>query len=83
MNLVKTFSKMLDSIPHDQAFTQLIINQVLAYYEKCCDWFKGWYINLSNKIRLLTSEISSHDTDVEPAPRWHWIENVCCLCGHW
>jgi hypothetical protein len=41
MDLVKAFSKMLDSIPHDQIFTQLIINQIVTYYDKCCGWYKG------------------------------------------
>lgn len=45
MNLIKTFSRMLDSIPHDQAFTQLIIDQIITYYEKCCGWYKGKCVN--------------------------------------
>lgn len=32
---------MLSSIPHDQAFTQLLIDQIGTYYEKCCGWYKG------------------------------------------
>jgi exocyst complex component 4 len=32
---------MLDTIPHDQAFSQLIITQMVAHYEKCCDWYKA------------------------------------------
>jgi exocyst complex component 4 len=44
MSLVKTFSKMLDSIPHDQAFTQLILNQIVTYYDKCCGWCKGKHL---------------------------------------
>lgn len=32
---------MLSSIPHDQAFTQLLIDQVVTYYDKCCGWYKG------------------------------------------
>jgi hypothetical protein len=41
MNIVRMFSKMLDSIPHDQAFTQLIVNQIVTYYQKSYGWFKG------------------------------------------
>ncbi|EEP79359.1 conserved hypothetical protein [Uncinocarpus reesii 1704] len=41
MNLIKKFSLILDSIPHDQAFTQLLITQMVTYYEKCCGWYKG------------------------------------------
>jgi hypothetical protein len=32
---------MLSSIPHDQAFTQLLISQIVTYYDKCCGWYKG------------------------------------------
>lgn len=39
-NLVKLFSRMLDTIPHDQVFTQIVINQVVAYYDKTYKWYK-------------------------------------------
>jgi exocyst complex component 4 len=32
---------MLDVLPHDQAFTQLIISQIVTYYDKCYGWYKG------------------------------------------
>lgn len=41
MTIVREFSKMLSSIPHDQAFTQLLIDQIVTYYDKCCGWYKG------------------------------------------
>ncbi|KAL2000638.1 hypothetical protein VTN02DRAFT_2803 [Thermoascus thermophilus] len=41
MKLVKAFSKMLDSIPHDQMFTQLVISQIVTYYDKCCGWYRA------------------------------------------
>ena len=44
MTIVREFSKMLSSIPHDQAFTQLLIDQIVTYYNKCCGWYKGWPI---------------------------------------
>ncbi|KKZ63717.1 xaa-Pro aminopeptidase [[Emmonsia] crescens] len=47
MELVKTFSKMLNSIPHDQAFTQLVINQIVTYYDKCCGWYKALVTRVS------------------------------------
>jgi len=43
MSIVREFSKMLSSIPHDQAFTQLLIDQIVTYYDKCCGWYKGMY----------------------------------------
>lgn len=47
MSIVREFSKMLSSIPHDQAFTQLLIDQIVTYYDKCCGWYKGECINSS------------------------------------
>lgn len=41
MSIVREFSKMLSSIPHDQAFTQLLVDQIVTYYNKCCGWYKG------------------------------------------
>ncbi|KAL4955148.1 hypothetical protein BDW69DRAFT_193437 [Aspergillus filifer] len=40
MSVVREFSKMLSSIPHDQAFTQLLLSQIVTYYDKCCGWYK-------------------------------------------
>lgn len=39
--LITAFCRMLDTIPHDQALSQLIINQMMRYYDKCYDWFKS------------------------------------------
>jgi exocyst complex component 4 len=39
--LITAFCKMLDTIPHDQALSQLIITQMMRYYDRCCDWFKS------------------------------------------
>lgn len=44
MSIVREFSKMLSSIPHDQAFTQLLIDQIVTYYDKCFGWYKGSFI---------------------------------------
>ncbi|KAI0995771.1 putative exocyst complex component [Podosphaera aphanis] len=46
-NLITAFSRMLDAIPHDQALTQLIITQMIRYYDHCYDWFKS----LTSKAR--------------------------------
>lgn len=45
MSLVKAFSKMLDSIPHDQMFTQMVLSQIVTYYDKCCGWYKGMVLH--------------------------------------
>lgn len=39
--LITAFCRMLDTIPHDQALSQLIITQMMRYYERCYDWFKS------------------------------------------
>jgi exocyst complex component 4 len=31
---------MLDNLPHDQAFSQLIVNQMDTYAQKCSGWYK-------------------------------------------
>lgn len=40
-DLTTAFCKMLDILPHDQAFSQLIITQMVTYYDKCCGWYKA------------------------------------------
>ncbi|KAF2714851.1 hypothetical protein K504DRAFT_486654 [Pleomassaria siparia CBS 279.74] len=39
--LITAFCKMLDNLPHDQAFSQLIITQMTTYAEKCLGWFNA------------------------------------------
>ncbi|KAF2012714.1 hypothetical protein BU24DRAFT_453075 [Aaosphaeria arxii CBS 175.79] len=39
--LITAFCKMLDSLPHDQAFSQLIITQMKTYAQKCNGWYKA------------------------------------------
>ncbi|KAL8736828.1 MAG: hypothetical protein Q9181_002292 [Wetmoreana brouardii] len=39
--LIKTFCGLLDTLPEDQNFTQLIISQLISYYDRCCKWYKS------------------------------------------
>ena len=39
--LIEAFCEMLDILPHDQAFSQLIISQIVTYYDKCYGWYKS------------------------------------------
>ncbi|KAF2653742.1 hypothetical protein K491DRAFT_717810 [Lophiostoma macrostomum CBS 122681] len=39
--LITAFCKMLDNLPHDQAFSQLIITQMSTYAAKCSGWYKA------------------------------------------
>lgn len=41
IELIRAFSGMLGSIPQDQMFTQLIINQLVTYYDKCHGYYKA------------------------------------------
>jgi len=38
--LITAFCRMLDKMPHDQALSQLIIDQMNTYYSRCYDWYK-------------------------------------------
>ena len=38
--LTRSFCKLLDTIPPDITSTQLIITQMVAYYDRCCEWYK-------------------------------------------
>lgn len=39
--LIEAFCIMLDSLPHDQSFSQLIITQMRSYYDRCYQWSKS------------------------------------------
>ncbi|CAI6333248.1 unnamed protein product [Periconia digitata] len=39
-SLITAFCKMLDNLPHDQAFSQLIITQMSTYAKKCASSYK-------------------------------------------
>lgn len=53
MSLMRAFSSMLTTLPHDDRFTELILSQLVAYYDKCYSWYK------SNVSRLVPSSPSS------------------------
>ncbi|KAL5121692.1 exocyst subunit [Pleosporales sp. CAS-2024a] len=38
--LISAFCKMLDNLPHDQAFSKLIVDQMEIYAQKCSSWYK-------------------------------------------
>jgi exocyst complex component 4 len=39
--LIEAFCRMLDRLPHDQAFSHLVISQIMTYYDKCHGWYKA------------------------------------------
>jgi exocyst complex component 4 len=38
--VVTAFCRMLGTIPHDQALSALILTQMMAYYDRCCNWYR-------------------------------------------
>jgi exocyst complex component 4 len=41
LTLISAFCKMLDNLPHDQAFSQLIVRQMETYARKCTSWYQA------------------------------------------
>ena len=39
--LVEAFCKLLDTLPHDQTFSQLLITQMRMYYDRCYQWSRS------------------------------------------
>ncbi|QIW98442.1 hypothetical protein AMS68_003960 [Peltaster fructicola] len=38
---IENVCKMLDTLPHDQSFSQLVISQLRSYYDRCYTWSKS------------------------------------------
>jgi exocyst complex component 4 len=53
MSLMRAFSSMLTTLPHDDKFTELILSQLITYCDKCYSWYK------SNVSRLVPSSPNS------------------------
>jgi len=75
--LITAFCRMLDTIPHDQALSQLIITQMLRYYDKCCDWFKS----LVSRVRendgatlKLSALLASEPGDIHETMQKLWAD---------
>ena len=39
--LIQAFCRLLQTIPQDPTFAQLLVSQISAYYNKCSAWYKG------------------------------------------
>ena len=75
--LITAFCRMLDTIPHDQALSQLIITQMLRYYDKCCAWFKS----LVSRVRdnygstlKLSALLASEPGDIHETMQKLWAD---------
>lgn len=62
-SLITAFCKMLDNLPHDQAFSQLIITQMVSYYDKCYGWYKTLVTRAQEK-KLKASAALRENQDV-------------------
>lgn len=51
MSLIKEFAALLGAIPQDPMFTQLIITQLVTYFDKCLGWFKALTSRLSGPMQ--------------------------------
>lgn len=38
---MQAFCRLLDSLPHDQAFSQLVISQMRTHYDKCYSFYRS------------------------------------------
>ncbi|KAF9894046.1 hypothetical protein FE257_009019 [Aspergillus nanangensis] len=79
MSIVREFSKMLSSIPHDQAFSQLLISQIVTYYDKCCGWYKAMVTKISprnkREVRLKAAAQFADVGDIHDIVSQLWNEN--------
>lgn len=39
-SVIKTFCRLLDSLPQDPSFIQPILTQLVSYYDRCYGWYK-------------------------------------------
>ncbi|GFF64460.1 probable exocyst complex component sec8 [Aspergillus lentulus] len=76
MSIIWEFSKMLSSIPHDQAFTQLLISQIVTYYDKCCGWYKAIVTKVSprnhGQVRLKAAAEFAESGDIHDTVQELW-----------
>ncbi|KAL9021031.1 MAG: hypothetical protein Q9185_001699 [Variospora sp. 1 TL-2023] len=47
--LIKTFCRLLDSLPQDQSFIQPILAQLASYYDRC----RGWYHAMVRQVSTI------------------------------
>ena len=59
MALIRAFSGMLCSIPQDQMFTQVIVEQLITYYDKCHGFYKALVSRVANPDSTQNNNILS------------------------
>lgn len=78
--LIRAFCRLLDTIPQDQAFTQLIISQLVAYYDKCCGWYQALVTRAGKepeeKPRLKTAAAMAETGDLQEIVHKIWTSEI-------
>ncbi|KAJ8608006.1 hypothetical protein MRB53_039912 [Persea americana] len=62
--IIEGVCKMLDTLPHDQSFSQLVISQMRSYYDKCYTWSKALLHRTTDaqpKVRLAADLATTGD----------------------
>ncbi|KAL3425644.1 sec8 exocyst complex component specific domain-containing protein [Phlyctema vagabunda] len=75
--LITAFCRMLDTIPHDQALSQLIITQMMRYYDRCYDWFKSLVSKVSDtdgSTLKLAALLATGPGDIHDTMQKLWTE---------
>ena len=73
--LITAFCKMLATIPHDQALTQLIITQMMRYYHRCYEWFRSLasHVRDSDEPKLkLSAMLATEPGDINDTMQKLW-----------
>lgn len=77
--LITAFCRMLDTIPHDQALSELIINQMIRYYNHCCDWFRSLVSivrDAEGSILKLSARLASDPGDIHETMQKLWTSET-------
>ena len=68
LQLVKVFCRMLDSIPQDQALSQLIVLRLESYHKACSSWYRSMVTRPDsegdNRLKLAAARMEKSDLAV-------------------
>jgi exocyst complex component 4 len=74
--LITAFCRMLDKMPHDQALSQLIISQMITYYDRCYGWFKSLVSRLDDSgtsSLKLSASLAEGPGDIHDTMQKLWV----------
>lgn len=75
-SLIASFCRMLDTVPHDETFTQPIIAQLVTYYDKCRGFYKSLVTRAQSQaesgIRLKAAASLSENDDLREVTSRLW-----------